>query len=187
MVEMLILNEQGEAVVDPDLDMGHLCVEEMMVFHSYVIDVYEEGHWEEIDYCPETDGRLVEWAVDVPEEGHWETKDEDGNLITNFDKPIPDDWPHEQTISDIWQFLRYKLYTEEELAEIAERKRLAEEEAIKAAEREAYLEEAPIVQEEILEGLIEVSDLAAENAVTTEELMDAIVELADIVAASANV
>lgn len=82
--------------------------------------------------------------------------------------------------------LRYKLFTEEQLAEHAESMRQARERAAEREAREAFLEDAPAVQGEMLDALAEVGSLAAESAASVEELMDAIVELAGIVAASAK-
>ena len=139
---MLILDELGAVVTDPDEKMGRLEARERNVTHRYVVDVPEESHEEVVAEYPETGGKDVEIVVDVEEQGHWETRLETGELI-EFDGVIPDDMPHELELADVQSYMLYVPYTDEELAEIArleeERKRMEAE----AAEREAFLAAAP--------------------------------------------
>ena len=139
---MLVLDESGATVADPDLKSGRLEERQRPVVHRYVVDVEEQSHEEVIAEYPETGGKDVEIVVDVEEQGHWETRLEDGELI-EFDGVIPGDMPHELEVTDAQSYMLYTPYTDEELAEMArleaERKRMEAE----AAEREAFLSSAP--------------------------------------------
>lgn len=129
---MVILDKNGSVVESPDYEKGHVDTESMSVAHKYVVDTEEKGHWETIAEYPETGGADVEWRIDTKKSGHWETVDEDGKPVEHYDGVIPEDWPHEQEIEDVWTFGRYIEYTKEELEEIERRKSEAE-----AAERKS--------------------------------------------------
>lgn len=114
---MKIFDEQGNIIENPDLEKGKLLNETRPIIHRYTITQEEQSHYETIkEYA--NGGKDVELVIDIPEEGHWVTYDADGNEI-EFEGFIPEDAPHENDISDFEEFLRYVLYTEEELADIA--------------------------------------------------------------------
>lgn len=138
---MRIIDEQGEAVANPDLEKGKLVEEMRPVTHRYEITQQEQGHYETIAEYP-NGGKDVEWVVDVPEEGRWVAYDEDGEEVET-DLVVPDDAPHEIEIPSMDEWLRYVPYTEDELAEIAEQKAQAEAAAQKAEEQQAFLDSAP--------------------------------------------
>lgn len=156
---MVILDKNGNVVENPDYGKGHVDSESMPVMHRYVIDTEEKGHWETIAEYPKTGGKDVEWRVDTPESGHWETVGEDGRPVEHYDGVIPEDWPHEQEISDVWAFGSYIEYTEEELAEIEREK--AEAEAVRAAEMQRVAAMSLFVQ---------TADLTDEQAMAVSTL-----------------
>lgn len=139
---MLILDENGNTVANPDLEAG--CLEESWrsIVHRWVVDVEEENHEEVVAEYPETGGKDVKIVIDVEEQGHWETRLDNGELI-EYDAAIPDDMPHEVELADVQAYMLYVLYTSDELAEMArmeeERKRMEVEEA----NREAFLAAVP--------------------------------------------
>lgn len=115
---MVIFNGDTDEVLSPDtldMDLGYLERDSATVFHSWIIDTPAVGHDEVIAEYP-NGGKEIEWVVDIPEEGHWETRNSDGELVEHFDGIIPDDWSKDEPTSDIWEFLRYRTYTEEEIA-----------------------------------------------------------------------
>lgn len=139
---MLILDEKGAIIADPDLEAGRLDNRQRNIVHKYVIDVEEKSHEEVIAEYPETGGKDVAIVVDVEEQGHWETHLEDGERI-EFDGVIPEDMPHELEVTDVQSYMLYVPYTDDELAEV---KRLEEElkkAEAKAAEREEFINGAP--------------------------------------------
>lgn len=116
---MIIYDENGTKIKDPDLSKGRIEVESKRVIHEYIVDVEEQGHWNTIVEYLETGGKDVEWVIDVEEVGHWNTIDAlTQDLIEDFDGIISDDWPKEQKINSIWQYGVYYEYTDEELEEI---------------------------------------------------------------------
>lgn len=115
---MIILDNNGSVVENPDYDKGRVEMQQKTVTHTYIIDVEEEGHYEVIAEYPETGGQDVEWKIDVKEEGHWETRDETGEIVEHYDGIIPEDWPKDQVIDDVWQYSVYTPYTAEELEQM---------------------------------------------------------------------
>ena len=115
---MRILDVDSYELEVPDLTLGYLRDERIFKEHHEAVEAVEEqGHWETLAEYP-NGGKDVAWVVDVPGVEAQEAWDE---------------------YEDIY---RYLLYTEEELAEIAE----AKEKAYKAspeyriAQLEAMLE-----------------------------------------------
>lgn len=142
---MVIYDESGHKVEDVDESKGYVEVMEKAVTHTYKVDVEQKTHPEVVAYFPETDGTEVAYVVDVEEQGHWETTDADtGEVVADFDGVIPEDWPHEIQIGDLWQYGVYHEYTDEELAkreEAAQEAQKAAEEAAKMPERVTSVEE----------------------------------------------
>lgn len=138
---MRIIDDRGNVITDPDLESGKLVEENQPVTYRYEITQHEQGHYETIAEYP-NGGKDVEWVVDVIEEGRWVAYDESGEEV-EIDTVIPDDAPHEIDIPTLDVFYRYILYTEDELAEIAEQKAQAEAAAQKAEEQQAFLDTAP--------------------------------------------
>lgn len=119
---MRIVDAEGAEVESPDLSLGHLVADRLLIArHPAVEAVEEQGHWETVAEYPETGGRDVVWAVDVETVEAAEAWDE---------------W------EDVW---RYVPYTPEELAEI-ERERAEAEAAAEEARKKA--EEARKKEEE---------------------------------------
>ncbi len=177
---MKILDIDGNEIEKPDLQKGMLSYEQKTVVHTWIVDVEEESHEEVVAEYP-NGGKDVEIVVDVEEQGHWETRDEEGSVI-DFDGFIPDDMPHEITVKDVWTFQRYRVYTDEELAEIAKRKEDAEAAAAKAAEREEFLEGAPDRMDNAEIGMGELGVVAANGSASIGDLMVAVAELGALVA-----
>lgn len=180
---MRIYDEDFNAIESPDLEAGFTVAESRRITHRWVVDVQEESHEEVIAEYPETGGKDVSIVVDVAEEGHWETRTESGDEI-DYDGTIPGDWPHDAEISNVEEYLLYREYTEEELAEIAERKRIDDEARAKAAEREAFLADAPVRMDDTEQAVAELGVLAAGSVTTLDDVLDAIAELGAIVASN---
>lgn len=118
---MYVFDEEYNLLEQYDSDKGRLDERELNVVHKYVIDIEEEGHWETIaEY--DNGGKDVEWKIDTPESGHWETYRDEDILFTDYPVQIPDDWPKEQEINDVFQCNVYIPYTEEELVQVAKDK-----------------------------------------------------------------
>lgn len=131
---MVIYDESGHKVEDIDESKGYVEVKGKAVKHTYKIDVEGKTHPEVVAYFPETGGTEVKYVVDVEEQGHWETTDnESGKIVTDYDLSIPDDWPHEIPVDDVWQYGVYHEYTEEELAQIEQQHKEAQEKADEVA------------------------------------------------------
>lgn len=177
---MKIFDIEGNEIENPDLDKGRLFYEQKTVVHTWIVDVVERTHEEVIAEYP-NGGKDVAIVVDVGEQGHWETRDEDGSII-DFDGSIPDDMPRENPLKGVWEFQRYRLYTEEELAAIAKQKIDAEAAAAKAAEREKFLEVAPDRMDNAEIGMGELGVMAANGSASIEDLMVAVAELGALVA-----
>lgn len=176
---MKIFDIDGNEIENPELEKGELSFEQVRVVHTWIVDVEEESHEEVVAEYP-NGGKDVAIVIDVEEQGHWETRDHSGNIV-DFDGFIPDDMPHENPVEDIWQFQRYRVYTEDELAEIAKRKEEAEAAAAKAAEQEAFLEDAPERMDNSEMGMGELGVMAANSAASIEDLMVAVAELGALV------
>ena len=117
---MVIYDESGSKLDWFDESLGRVNIVSKKVLHKYIIDKEEQCHYETIAEYPETGGKDVEWIVDVEESGHWETTDASTkDLIEDFDGVIAEDWPKDQTIEDVWEYGVYHKYTDEELAEEA--------------------------------------------------------------------
>lgn len=97
---MKILDESGVEITSPDLDLGYLKEEEMLVQHHEAVEAVEEvWHYETIAEYP-NGGKDVEKVVDVP---GVEAKEA---------------WDEYETIQ------RYIRYTDDELAKIEEAKNM---------------------------------------------------------------
>lgn len=177
---MKIFDIDGNEIENPELEKGELSFEQVRVVHTWIVDVEEESHEEVVAEYP-NGGKDVAIVIDVEEQGHWETRDHSGNIV-DFDGLIADDMPHENPVEDIWQFQRYRVYTEDELAEIAKRKEEAEAAAAKAAEREEFLEGAPERMDNAEIGMGELGVMAANGSASIEDLMVAVAELGALVA-----
>lgn len=120
---MAAFNEEGDLVEDPDLSVGYIEQVEQTVYHVWVQDSEEEGHWEVVAEYP-NGGNDEGWVVDSPATGHWEVQDEDGNPVEHYDGFAPDPdfdgFDKGERTPDIWAYGVYRAYTEDELAEIAE-------------------------------------------------------------------
>ena len=183
---MRIFDTDGNEIENPDLDKGRLFYEQKPVVHTWVIDVVEQTHEEVIAEYP-NGGKDVEIVVDVEEQGHWETRDEDGSVI-DFDGFIPDDMQHEVSVKGMWAFQRYRVYTDEELAEIARKKAEGEAAAAQAAKREEFLVSAPErmeateqTQAEVDDALCALYEQSIAQQTVIDEQDDAICELYELI------
>lgn len=174
---MRIVNESGSTIEDPDLDLGHLVQETIVVAHHPAVEAVEEqGHRETIaEY--ESGGKDTTWIVDVP-------------AVKGIDA-----WDETEDV------LRYVPYTAEELAEIAAQ-RAAEDAAREESEKAAAeAERLRLKREAIVDGAsarfeeLENSQLDQDEAITsifemqTQALLDqdeAITGLYEMMAASAT-
>lgn len=120
-MDIYVYDTDFNIVNSPDTEVGSLTQQEIIVTHKYIVDTEEVGHFDVITEYP-NGGKDVEWVVDVEEQGHWETRCNDGELFKDYPKPIPDDWPHDQEITDFFSFYLYTPYTDAELEEIAKQK-----------------------------------------------------------------
>lgn len=93
---MKIYDKNNVELFEPDLSLGYLIEDRILIAHHEAIEaVAEEGHWETVAEYP-NGGKDVDWIVDVPAVEAKEAWDE---------------------YEDI---LRYVLFTAEELAAIEE-------------------------------------------------------------------
>lgn len=161
---MRIVDAEGAEVESPDLSLGHLVADRLLIArHPAVEAVEEQGHWETVAEYPETGGRDVVWAVDVEAVEAAEAWDE---------------W------EDVW---RYVLYTPEELAEIererAEAEAAAEEARKKEEERDAITDATPArfeaveaVQLDHDEAVASLYEAVAASRIETDEAIVALYE-----------
>lgn len=184
---MRVFDENYNIIENPDTELGKLVNESKQVTFRYDITQYEQGHYDVVKEYP-NGGIDVAWVVDVPEEGKWVAYDDDGDEV-DTDIVIPEDAPHEVSIPGTYQYLRYILYTDDELAEIAEKKRLQEEEQQKLENQQLFLEDASERMDEAESGVVDSQEAIAElgvlvdsNSISIEDLMNAIAELGAIVA-----
>lgn len=181
---MIVVDESGAPVAEPDLRAGRVEERALAVTVSWVVDEPEVGHEEVVAEYPETGGRDVAWVVDRPERGRWVASDPEGRPVGLWDGEVPPDWPRETPMAEVWRYGCYLPWTEEELAE-AEAARLEAEEAARAAdEREAWLSRAPGELDDAQQALAELGAMADGTAVTMEEVLDAVAELGSLLAAS---
>lgn len=185
---MLIFDESGNVLDNPDLTCGRLEERERVVVHEYVVEVEEISHEEVVAEYPETGGKDVAVVVDVEERGRWEARLKTGEPVVS-DAAMPEGMPRDEPIKIVEPYLLYVRYTKEELAEIAEAKAEAERARADAEAREAYLAGAPVRtaaleagQEESMDALAELGALAADSAVTLEDVLNAVAELGAMVA-----
>lgn len=95
---MRIFDQNNIEIVSPDMSLGYLVDDRMLIaHHEEVQSIAEQGHYEVIAEYP-NGGKDVEWVVDVPGVEYQEAYDE---------------------YEDIY---RYILYTEEELQAIEEKR-----------------------------------------------------------------
>lgn len=124
---MYVYDANFNLVENPDEEKGKLEYKETTVKHAYIVDAEEQGHFEVVAEYPETGGQDVEWIVDTERQGHWQTSFEDGAVFANYPaETIPEDWPKEQEITDVFEYFLYTPYTAEELEQIATEKAEAE-------------------------------------------------------------
>lgn len=110
---MRILDAENRELTSPDMALGRLAEEKILVAHHDAVEaVAEAGHWETVAEYP-NGGKDVAWVVDVP------------------GVEARDAWDEYEDI------FRYVSYTEEELAQIE-----AEKNKPTAEQRIAELEEA---------------------------------------------
>lgn len=91
---MKVYNENWEQLETWDEKLGRLHPSIRIIHHQEIQKVQEQGHWEVIATYPETGGQDVQWIIDVP-----------GVQYTPA-------WDEKQ------QCYVYKLFTEQQLAEI---------------------------------------------------------------------
>jgi hypothetical protein len=106
---MKIIDENGVELENPDFSLGYLKEDVRIIHHEAIEGVKEEFHYETIREYP-NGGKDVKKVIDVP---GVEAKEA-------WDEEIP--------------FLRYILYTEEELAEIEANRKPTMEDRIKELE-----------------------------------------------------
>lgn len=91
---MRIFDENNNELLDPDLRLGRLMEDRLLIAHHEAVEfVEEQGHWETVAEYP-NGGKDIEWVVDVPGQESAEA------------------WDEYEEIE------RYILYTQEELAKI---------------------------------------------------------------------
>lgn len=169
---MRIIDADGIDIDDPDLSLGQL-VAETIVIESHPAAPEVEEVREEVLVWPEPG---------MPE---WDDRDDDGNLLAAlYREEVVREW---QPAQDAWDetedVLRYVPYTEEELAEIAraeaeaeEARRRAEEEAARRAELDAWLDDAPAHVSDLDEAVVELYEAQAQAQLDTDEAITTLYE-----------
>ena len=171
---MIVYNESGNRIEEYNIDKGYLTRKSKSVEHQWVVDSEEQGEWVTIKEYPETGGKDVEWRVTVAESGHWKTMDAEGKEVADFDGNISDDWPHDMTIPDIFEYAVYHAYTSAELAELA-KKKMKEEQAIQEAKEKAEIAST------LPDAVADLSNQVSSNATDYSDLSDAVAELSALV------
>lgn len=126
---MVVYDESGHRIEEYDLDKGYLENKSEAVEHRWAVDSEEQGEWVTLKEYPETGGKDVEWRVTAEEQGHWRTTDTEGEEVADFDGTLSDDWPHDVSVPDVFEYAIYHPYTEEELEEREKKRQEAEAEA----------------------------------------------------------
>ncbi len=153
---MRILDEDGQEVKDPNLELGHLEPDKVFVMHHD--EIPEQLPVTKIDY-------------DNP----IETYPNGGKLVKTI--KVSDYQPHVPAWDEYEDILRYVLYTPEELEQIEEEKK-AQEEAQKEAAEQAKKEQEEQAYKQLLTeqmfAAVQLSvmtmDLTDEQATTVSEL-----------------
>ena len=158
---MRIIDADGIEVEDPDLSLGRLEPDTLVIASHPAVPEVEELR-EEVLVWPEPG---------MPE---WDDRDDDGNLLAAlYREEVVREW---QPAQDAWDetedVLRYVPYTEEELAEIAR----AEEEAARRAELDAWLAGAPEQVSDLDEAVVALYEAQAQSQLDTDEALTALYE-----------
>lgn len=136
---MIIYNENGNVIENPDMSFGYVEKKIIPVIHQYIVDEPAVTHEVIIKEYPETGGKDVAIVVDAPEIGHWITSDQNGNEISEFDGDLTafaKDFP----VNDTWEYGVFVAYSEEEIARRQEEEaRLSEE----TEKREDFMQNGP--------------------------------------------
>lgn len=183
---MKVFDENWNEIESPDLEVGAVEMESVDVIHTWIVDSPEQSHERVLAVYPETGGKDVEIVIDEPEQGHWETRGMDGNLLPCDD--VPDDLSKDNPVQCVWDALRYRLLTEEELSQRAEQRKRKEEERELKEQREAFLESAPErltaaeeCQSEADDALCALYEESLQQQTILSEQDDAICELYELV------
>ena len=171
---MVVYDENGKKIEDYDLSKGYLTHKSKSVEHQWVVDSEEQGEWVTIREYPETGGKDVEWRVTAAERGHWKTTDAGGVEVTDFDGNISDDWPHDISIPNIFEYAVYHAYTSTELAEFADKKKKEEQARQEAQEKVEIAATLP-------DAIADLSEQVSNNAIDYSDLSDAVAELSALV------
>ena len=157
----MIIDENGNEIKNPDLSLGKLVPDEMVV------------------HVPAVEGSPAVFREEVI----WQGNDPDDKLVKKvLEVPAVASRPAYEKVVRVQ---KYVLYTKEELAEIEkqrqqeeqerlEAEREAAKEAAKRAEQEAWLADAP-------DALLEVAALSAANEERVTNCEDALIEIASII------
>ncbi len=169
---MRIIDADGIEVEDPDLSLGRLEPDTLVIASHPAVPEVEELR-EEVLVWPEPG---------MPE---WDERDGDGRLLAAlYREEVVREW---QPAQDAWDetedVLRYVPYTEEELAEIAraeaeaeEARKRAEEEAARRAELDAWLAGAPEQAADLDEAVVELYEAQSQAQLDTDEALTALYE-----------
>lgn len=171
---MVVYDESGNRIDEYDLERGYIEKKSKRVEHRWVVDSKERGEWVTVKEYPATGGKDVEWRTTEEEKGHWETTDERGDKVDDFGSISGDDWPHDVTIPDIFEYAVYHAYTDAELAEIAEKKKKEEQEKQKAQENAEIAATLP-------DAVADLSEQVSSNATDCSDLSDAVADLSMLV------
>ena len=169
---MRIIDADGVEIDDPDLSLGQLVAETVVIESHPAVPEVEE---------------LREEVLAWPEPGmpEWDDRDKDGNLLAAlYREEVVREW---QPAQDAWDetedVLRYVPYTPEELDEIARReaeaeeaRRRSEEEAARRAELDAWLAGATDHVADLDEAVVELYEAQAQAQLDTDEAITAIYE-----------
>lgn len=137
---MVIYDESGIKVDSFDVSKGYVETKDKAVLHTYKVDVEGKSHLVNSVYYEDTDGWDQVEVIDVEEKGHWETTDaETGEVVSDFDGAISDNWPHEIAVNDVWQYGIYHPYSEEQLAQIENEKQKFDQQEQESARQSAEI------------------------------------------------
>lgn len=169
---MVAFDELWNKVENPDEAKGKIWSDSVEVECRYVVDQEEQGHFETVREYP-NGGKDVEWNVDTQEVGGWRYY-RNGKEWSECPTAVPDDWPHEKVVKMTVGVLRWRKYTEEELAEIAKKKAEADKKLQDAIDKAELIDSLP-------DAVADLSEQVSSNAFNNVELADALADLSAVV------
>ena len=125
---MVTLDQNGDLMPDNyDSTIGYTETVDVPIYHKYILEVEEQGHWEIEETDAKTGGSILVWIIDIPASGYWETRYmKNDELVAYYEFEVPDDAPKELVIEDYWRYRQFIPFSDEEVAENKRRSKVTE-------------------------------------------------------------